>query len=70
MRRVESSFLRRSLVLAWIAAITVGVVGCVWHDGQLRGPGWGFHDRNDRSGHDDHRDRDRHHDGDRDDDRD
>lgn len=70
MRRVESSFLHRSLVLAWIAAISVGLGGCVWHNGHLRGPGWGSNDRNEHSGPDHDRDRGNHHDGDRDDDRD
>ncbi len=65
MRRVESSFLRRSLALLGITAISVGLSGCLWQHAHPRGLGWdwGWNDRNDRSGYDDgdrHRKQDKH----------
>ncbi len=49
MRIVESSFLRRSLMLVAIAALSVGLGGCLWHDGH-NGRAWGWNHGGDRDG--------------------
>ena len=50
MRLVECSLLRRSLAFACVAAVTVGLGGCLWHDGSRRG--WGWNDHGDSNGGD------------------
>ena len=42
MRLVESSFLHRALLVTFLAAVTVGLGGCLWHDnGPYGRGGWG-----------------------------
>lgn len=65
MRSVESSFLRRSVVLSLIAVFALGLGGCIWDDGYRGNNGRRGWDNNDYNRRGDYYDNDRHdHDGD------